>query len=47
MNIPLRVLAQKLVQDVEEKFGYVAGVDADASPPLATYKPDDSNEGFM
>jgi formate dehydrogenase subunit beta len=47
MNIPLRVLSEKLVKDVEEKFGYVAGRDAEASPPLATYQPDDSNEGFM
>jgi len=47
MNIPLRILSQKLVKDVEEKFGYVAGVDAEAAPPLSTYQPDDSNEGFM
>ena len=47
MNIPLRVLSAKLVKDVEEKFGYVAGRDAEVSPPLATYQPDDSNEGFM
>jgi len=47
MNIPLRVLSEKLVKDVEEKFGYVAGLDAEAAPPLATYQPDDSNEGFM
>jgi coenzyme F420-reducing hydrogenase beta subunit len=47
MNIPLRVLSEKLVKDVEEKFGYVAGVNAEEPPPLATYKPDDSNEGFL
>lgn len=47
MNIPLRVLSEKLVKDVEEKFGYVAGQDAEVSPPLATYQPDDPNEGFM
>lgn len=47
MNIPLRVLSEKLVKDVEEKFGYVAGRDAEVSPPLATYQPDDPNEGFM
>lgn len=47
MDIPLRVLSEKLVKDVEEKFGYVAGVDAEEAPPLATYKPDDSNEGFL
>jgi coenzyme F420-reducing hydrogenase beta subunit len=47
MNIPLRVLSEKLVKDVEEKFDYVAGRDAEVSPPLATYQPDDPNEGFM
>jgi formate dehydrogenase subunit beta len=47
MNIELRVLSGKLVKDVQEKFGYVAGADAEASPPLATYKPDDPNEDFM
>ncbi|MGD8717379.1 MAG: 4Fe-4S dicluster domain-containing protein [Candidatus Zixiibacteriota bacterium] len=47
MDIPLRVLSQKLVRDVEEKFGYVAGLDPEAPPPLSTYQPDDSNEGFM
>jgi formate dehydrogenase subunit beta len=47
MNIPLRVLSEKLVKDVEEKFGYVAGLEPEAPPPLATYQPDDSNEGFM
>jgi formate dehydrogenase subunit beta len=47
MNIPLRVLSGKLVKDVEEKFGYVAGVNPEEPPPLATYKPDDSNEGFL
>jgi coenzyme F420-reducing hydrogenase beta subunit len=47
MNIPLRVLSEKLVMDVQEKFGYVAGEDPEVAPPLATYQPDDSDEGFM
>ena len=47
MNIPLRVLSAKLAKDVEEKFGYVAGCNVEEAPPLATYQPDDSNEGFM
>jgi len=47
MNVQLRVLSEKLVKDVQEKFGYVAGEDAEVSPPLATYKPDDPNEDFM
>ena len=47
MNIELRVLSEKLVKDVKEKFDYVAGEDAEVSPPLATYKPDDPNEDFM
>jgi hypothetical protein len=47
MNIDLRVLSAKLVKDVKEKYGFEAGVAADAPPPLSTYKPDDSNEGFL
>jgi coenzyme F420-reducing hydrogenase beta subunit len=47
MNIELRVLTAKLVKDVKEKYGFEAGVAADVAPPLSTYKPDDSNEGFL
>ena len=47
MNIDLRVLSAKLVKDVKEKYGFEAGVATDAAPPLSTYKPDDSNEGFL
>jgi coenzyme F420-reducing hydrogenase beta subunit len=47
MDIELRVLSEKLVRDVEQKFDYVAGLDPEIPPPLATYQPDDSDEGFM
>jgi len=47
MDIPLRVLSDKLVKDVREKFGYDVGASLDEAPPLTTYSPDDANEGFM
>jgi formate dehydrogenase subunit beta len=47
MNIELRTLSAKLVKDVKEKYGYVAGSSVEEKPPLATYEPDDPNEGFM
>lgn len=39
----LRLFLDKLRADVEELYGYVAGVDAEAQPPLRTYRADDYN----
>jgi formate dehydrogenase subunit beta len=47
MEIPIRVLSDKLVKEVSEKFDYEVDAALDEKPPLSTYKPDDSNEGFM
>ena len=51
-GVDLRLFTQKIVQDVEELFGYVPadaragapGATADAPPPLCTFRPDDSEE---
>ncbi len=44
MDIPLMELNKKLEKDVEEMFGYKAGMDAEAEPLLAMFKPEDSEE---
>ncbi len=44
MGIDLRVFTHKLAKDVEELFGYQAGISLEEIPPLATFKPDDPQE---
>jgi formate dehydrogenase subunit beta len=44
MHIDLRALLQKLQKDVRELYGYEAGMDLEALPPLATFRPDDPQE---
>jgi ferredoxin len=41
MDIPLGLLNEKLAQEVRDLFGYVAGGDANAPPPLATFRKDE------
>jgi len=41
MGIDLRKLTKKIEKDVEELFGYQAGMSLEEVPPLATFKPDD------
>jgi ferredoxin len=41
-RIPLSVLNAKMAIEVEEAFGYVAGTDPGAVPPLAAFGADDS-----
>jgi len=42
VNIPLQELNRKLIKDINELYGdYEAGLDAEAEPPLLTYRPDD------
>jgi formate dehydrogenase subunit beta len=43
-DIPLRLLNVKMIAHVEEAFDYVAGTDAEALPPLVTFRTDDSDE---
>lgn len=45
MNIPLSRLTRMLDRDIRERFGYVAGLDPAAVPPLGTFRPDDRDPG--
>jgi len=44
MEIRLTYLTQKLNRDAKELFGFEAGIDADAPPPLSTYEIEDRQE---
>ncbi len=44
VDIPLDLLNQHLRKIVSERFGYVAGLDPEAKPPLITFKEDDAEE---
>ncbi len=47
MNIPLMLLNKKIEKIIKDKFGYQAGMDPEATPPLATYKEGDSENFIM
>ncbi|MGQ9554364.1 MAG: 4Fe-4S ferredoxin [Anaerolineae bacterium] len=44
MGIDLRALTSKVSKDIREWYGYQAGIDIGAIPPLATFQPDDPQE---
>ncbi|MGA1790947.1 MAG: 4Fe-4S dicluster domain-containing protein [bacterium] len=44
MGIDLRLLNKKLQKEVRELYGYIPGLDQDASPALGVYKADDPQE---
>jgi hypothetical protein len=44
MEIRLTYLTQKLNQEVKERFGFEAGIDRDAPPPLSTFETADKQE---
>ena len=46
-DIRLDLLNRKLVQAVEERFGYQAGTDPDAAPPLTEFRDEDSEEFIL
>ena len=46
MEIPLLYLTKKLCQEVEELYGFEAGMSLEELPPLATFSPEDE-EGFI
>jgi ferredoxin len=46
VQIPLRLINLYMVDQVDEAFGFVAGVDAEAEPALAAFEPTDS-AGFI
>lgn len=45
-GIKMRRLTSKLEKDVRNLWDYKPGMDAEAEPPLAVYKPDDPQEHF-
>jgi ferredoxin len=45
MDIPISTLNRMLDQEVRERFGYAAGLDPEAVPPLGTFRPDDPDPG--
>jgi coenzyme F420-reducing hydrogenase delta subunit/ferredoxin len=46
-NIRLDLINRKLAQVVEQRFGYRAGTDVDAAPPLTEFRDDDSEEFIL
>lgn len=46
VGIPLRILTRKLEKDIEETYGYQAGLDKNVTPPLSVFLPDDKDD-FM
>ncbi len=44
MEVRLTYLTQKLNQDVKELFGFEAGIDSDAPPPLSTFGAEDKQD---
>ena len=43
-NIPLMLLNQSLQEEVKDKFGWEAGFDPEAQPPLTTFRKEDDEE---
>jgi ferredoxin len=46
-HIRLDLVNRKLAQVVEQRFGYRAGTDPEASPPLTEFRDDDSEEFIL
>jgi formate dehydrogenase subunit beta len=46
-GINIRLFLDKLRADVQELYGYDAGEDAEAKPPLTTYREDDYNDFIL
>lgn len=44
VGIRLDLLNSKIAMEIKREFNYTAGIAVDATPPLATYKPNDSQE---
>jgi hypothetical protein len=47
MDIPLMKINKKIAKDVLEMYDYKAGIDAEAKPLLAMFKPDDPEEFIL
>jgi len=46
VDIPIRTINRKLIREIADLYGYKAGVELDAVPPLTTFKPDDPAGDF-
>ncbi len=46
-NIPLGKLNRKMAQEVREKYGFEPGIDPDAEPFQASFKPDDPEDFIL
>ena len=47
MDIPLMKINKKIAKDIQEMYDYKAGIDAEAKPLLAMFKPDDPEEFIL
>ncbi|MBI4722386.1 MAG: 4Fe-4S dicluster domain-containing protein [Candidatus Stahlbacteria bacterium] len=47
MGVNLAPLGIRIEKEIKDRFGYIAGLDITATPPLATYKEDDKQEFIM
>ena len=41
VNIPLRLIYEKLAKTIKELYDYTPGIDPEQKPPLLTFKPED------
>jgi formate dehydrogenase subunit beta len=46
VDIPLRLLNRKMIAEVQEAFGYVAGMDAEVEPALVTFSVSDRDDNI-
>ncbi len=44
VGIPVRLLTRKLEKDIQEAYGYEAGLDPKAIPPMSVFTPDDPED---
>jgi ferredoxin len=47
VGIPLSLMNDKMIDQVREDWGFVAGVDPDAQPALAAFHPDDRGDVIL
>jgi len=47
MDIPLMKINKKITKDIQEMYDYKAGIDVEAKPLLAMFKPDDPEEFIL
>jgi hypothetical protein len=47
MDLPLSEMNRKVEKDVRELFDFIPGIDAEETPPLVTFKPDDPEDMIL